>query len=529
MLTFDPAKRITVDEALAHPFLTRVRASAGASHLQLEVAARRKFRMQVRLKDMSADEIRDRFMAELNADKQQRMLREGGGAPIGGPVPVRERATSDAVGGGGGTADEEVDGVGGPGGMEASDEVFAESPGGGLRTKEEARVASEDMHYTMEDGANTVALQQQLQQQLIMRQQALQCIDYQKAELTRRQQMGQRIEPSDIMAHRVAHSHYEGIEKHIAQLRDALASALAHGREVSAETHPTAVGGWAAGQGAGDEGGDDMDMDDDDMVGTTGMAGIGAVVYGADMQQQQQGHASTALISPAPRGARGAYVAAQVPPQAAEGDWELEDAMTVDDDLGFVSPAVQQGSYAFPAATNTSAPKKAPPAMPAGATGGSTARSTLRSRDSSDGFIDMTKSRRRPSGTITASASMASASGADGTLGIRSPKPEIIQRASAAIDDFDDDGMEAEAEAAAASHAQFTLQKQRAAADDDFGYGARSAHTPSTSRTGGGVFGLASPVGDMDPTGHAMDDSGSESDHSDLDSYEDAMGIEQVR
>lgn len=69
MLTFDPAKRISVEDALAHPFLARVRAAR--KHINEDPACiPRPFRLRVHggstgLRSMSVDAIKARFYAEL--------------------------------------------------------------------------------------------------------------------------------------------------------------------------------------------------------------------------------------------------------------------------------------------------------------------------------------------------------------------------------------------------------------------------------------------------------------------------------
>ena len=62
MLVFDPEQRISIDDALAHPFLTRVRAAR--KHV-CEFSAPTKLRMRHRLRKMSIEQIRDTFAAEF--------------------------------------------------------------------------------------------------------------------------------------------------------------------------------------------------------------------------------------------------------------------------------------------------------------------------------------------------------------------------------------------------------------------------------------------------------------------------------
>jgi mitogen-activated protein kinase 1/3 len=67
-LTFDPDKRITVEEALAHPFLARVRAAR--KHVNEDVPAPKPFKLRVPggsagLKAMPVEVIKARFYAEL--------------------------------------------------------------------------------------------------------------------------------------------------------------------------------------------------------------------------------------------------------------------------------------------------------------------------------------------------------------------------------------------------------------------------------------------------------------------------------
>jgi mitogen-activated protein kinase 6 len=68
MLTFDPSKRISVEECLAHPFLSRVRAAR--KHVNEDVPPPRPFRLRVQggsaaLRSMTVDAIKARFYAEL--------------------------------------------------------------------------------------------------------------------------------------------------------------------------------------------------------------------------------------------------------------------------------------------------------------------------------------------------------------------------------------------------------------------------------------------------------------------------------
>jgi len=69
MLVFDPSKRITVDDALAHPFLARVRAAR--RHVNEEgVPVPRPFKLRIPggsagLRSMSVEAIKARFVAEL--------------------------------------------------------------------------------------------------------------------------------------------------------------------------------------------------------------------------------------------------------------------------------------------------------------------------------------------------------------------------------------------------------------------------------------------------------------------------------
>ena len=69
MLTFDPARRISVDDALAHPFLARVRAARRATNEEAP-GVPRPFKLKVPggssgLRAMSVDAIKARFLAEL--------------------------------------------------------------------------------------------------------------------------------------------------------------------------------------------------------------------------------------------------------------------------------------------------------------------------------------------------------------------------------------------------------------------------------------------------------------------------------
>ena len=68
MLAFDPAKRATVDECLAHPFFARVRSARKA--VNEDVPPAKPFRLRVQggsaaLKSMTVDAIKQRFYAEL--------------------------------------------------------------------------------------------------------------------------------------------------------------------------------------------------------------------------------------------------------------------------------------------------------------------------------------------------------------------------------------------------------------------------------------------------------------------------------
>lgn len=69
MLVFDPAKRITVDDALAHPFLARVRAAR--RHVNEDgVPVPRPFKLRIAggsagLRSMTVEAIKARFVAEL--------------------------------------------------------------------------------------------------------------------------------------------------------------------------------------------------------------------------------------------------------------------------------------------------------------------------------------------------------------------------------------------------------------------------------------------------------------------------------
>jgi serine/threonine protein kinase len=69
MLTFNPDKRISLEDAIAHPFLARVRAARKSLNEDI-VPSPRIFRMRVRggsseLKSMPVDDIKARFYAEL--------------------------------------------------------------------------------------------------------------------------------------------------------------------------------------------------------------------------------------------------------------------------------------------------------------------------------------------------------------------------------------------------------------------------------------------------------------------------------
>ncbi|RYG43157.1 hypothetical protein EON68_00825 [archaeon] len=69
MLTFDPEKRISVDDALAHPFLARVRAARRPINEE-GVPVPRPFKLRVPggssgLRTMSVEAIKARFFAEL--------------------------------------------------------------------------------------------------------------------------------------------------------------------------------------------------------------------------------------------------------------------------------------------------------------------------------------------------------------------------------------------------------------------------------------------------------------------------------
>lgn len=75
MLLFDPHKRITIDEALAHPFMARVRAAR--SHVS-EIDPPAKFVIGPRLRKLSVDAIRELFVQGLCLNKVDTSLIQAG-------------------------------------------------------------------------------------------------------------------------------------------------------------------------------------------------------------------------------------------------------------------------------------------------------------------------------------------------------------------------------------------------------------------------------------------------------------------
>ena len=109
MLAFNPDARISVDDALAHPFLARVR-TARRHFNEDSVSIPRPFKLRIPggsagLRAMSVEAIKGRFYAELCGIVSP----SPGVAPIGGLFSVAALAHAGMAGGGGGGVGEGMD------------------------------------------------------------------------------------------------------------------------------------------------------------------------------------------------------------------------------------------------------------------------------------------------------------------------------------------------------------------------------------------------------------------------------------